>query len=302
MSDSTQIHQFTPAAQPKYGDQVLPYEQLLNENPRWALSEGSNFFEGKSAVDKALLRISKRLNDLRVPYAVAGGMAVFRHGLRRFTEDVDILVTRDGLTAIHHELEGRGYLPPFAGSKNLRDTELGVRIEFLITGGYPGDGKPKPVAFPDPAAVAVELDGIKYIKLSTLIELKLASGISNANRVKDLADVQELIKALALSVELADQLNPYVRDKYLELWKATRRDAQRYVLRWTEKFPATSARSIEEAISALGHHAAELKAMQAAGVTLEFKDSTGKREAWLVATDPDVARKHGMHDESEYIS
>lgn len=36
----------------------------------------------------------------------------------------------------------------------------------------------------------------------------------------DLGDVQELIRALALPVEFADQLHPYVRDKYREMWKA----------------------------------------------------------------------------------
>ena len=54
-------------------------------------------------------------------------MALFMHGFRRFTEDIDILVTREALERIHEELEGRGYLPPFTGSKNLRDAELGVR-------------------------------------------------------------------------------------------------------------------------------------------------------------------------------
>ena len=63
--------------------------------------------------------------------------------------DVDILVTREGLSVIHAKLDGLGYVPPFSGSKNLRDAEHGVRIEFLIAGEFPGDGKPKPVAFPN---------------------------------------------------------------------------------------------------------------------------------------------------------
>jgi hypothetical protein len=69
----------------------------------------------------------------------------------RFTEYVDILVGRDDLKRIHEKLEGRGYVPPFPGSKNLRDAQTGVRIEFLVTGAFPGDGKPKPVAFPEPS-------------------------------------------------------------------------------------------------------------------------------------------------------
>ena len=44
--------------------------------------------------------------------------------------------------------------------KLLRDAQLGVRIEFIVTGQYPGDGKPKPVAFPQPEDVSVEQDGI----------------------------------------------------------------------------------------------------------------------------------------------
>jgi hypothetical protein len=54
------------------------------------------------------------------------------------------------------------------------------------------------------------------------VELKLASGMTNPRRVKDLADVQELIATLRLSEPFADQLNPYVRDKYRELWAAVR--------------------------------------------------------------------------------
>jgi hypothetical protein len=106
---------------------------------------------------------------------------------------------------------------PAGTSTKLRDTATGVRIEFLITGGFPGDGKPKPVAFPDPAAVAVEIDGIRYVGLPTLVELKLASGTA-AHRLKDLGDVQELIRALALPRTFAAHLNPYVRAKFYELW------------------------------------------------------------------------------------
>lgn len=198
--------------------ELVPYEKRLDQNPRWAMSEGSVFFEDKGAVQQAVRRIAKRLDDLAIPYAIVGGMALFQHGFRRFTEDVDILVTKDNVAIIHEKLEGRGYLAPFTGSKNLRDTELGVKIEFLITGGFPGDGKPKPVSFPDPADVAIEMEGRKYIPLTTLIELKLASGMTNTHRLKDLADVQEVIKTLSLPIDFADQLNPYVREKFRELW------------------------------------------------------------------------------------
>jgi hypothetical protein len=195
------------------------YERRLDADLDYALREGSMHFEEKNAVHDTLRRITRRLNDLGIPYAVVGGMAMFAHGFRRFTEDVDLLVTREGMQRVLEELEGLGYVQPAGTLTKLRDTASGVRIEFLITGGFPGDGKPKPVSFPDPSDVAVEIDGIKYLGLPTLVELKLASGTA-AHRIKDLADVQELIKVLSLARALGDQLNPYVRDKYFELWDA----------------------------------------------------------------------------------
>jgi hypothetical protein len=198
---------------------VTPYEELLNRDGEWALSEGSLFFEKKGAVQRALRRIAKRLDELEIPYAIAGAMALFQHGYRRFTEDVDILVTREGLKRIHKALDGLGYIRLFSQSKNLRDTEFGVRIEFLIAGQYPGDGKAKPIAFPDPADAAIEIDGIKALRLETLIELKLASGMTNPQRLKDLADVQEFAKYVSLPPDFAERLHPYVRAKFVELCK-----------------------------------------------------------------------------------
>ena len=55
-----------------------------------------------------------------------------------------------------------------------------------------------------------------------LIELKLASGMTNLGRLKDLADVEELIVALNLPLELKVELNPFVRDRFVELWNAVR--------------------------------------------------------------------------------
>ncbi len=196
------------------------YGKRLDADMNWALREGGMFFQGEGEVQKSLRRITARLSALGIDYAVVGGMALFLHGFRRFTEDVDILVTRDGLQRLHEALEGSGYRPPFAGSKNLRDTENGVRIEFLIAGEFPGDGKAKPVAFPEPERVMVERDGIRLLNLEALIELKLASGMTGGiERLKDITDVVEVIKMLRLPETIADRLNPYVGGRYRELWQ-----------------------------------------------------------------------------------
>jgi hypothetical protein len=194
------------------------YEQRLSRDLNWALDEGSMHFDESNAVHRALRRVTARLTELGIPHAIVGGMAMFFHGFRRFTDDIDILVTGPGLKMVHEQLEGLGYVPPFEGSKQLRDAELGVKIEFLVTGEYPGDGKPKPVAFPDPSQVAVELAGLSCVNLPTLVELKLASGMSGAGRLRDLGDVEQLIRVLHLPRDFANQLNPYVRPKFEELW------------------------------------------------------------------------------------
>ena len=264
--------------------EFITYEQRLNQNSRWALSEGSIFFEDKGAVQEAMRRIAKRLDELGVSYAIVGGMALFQHGFRRFTEDVDILVTRDGLTTIHENLRGLGYLPPFAASKHLRDTELGVKIEFLVSGGYPGDGKPKPIAFPDPATVAVEIDGRKYIGLTALIELKLASGISSEQRGKDLVDIQQLIQAAHLPLDLVDQLNPYVQDKYRALWSLVWPAGQRYLRAWSRESLTTAA----------------LNELLAAGLVVDASRSADAEHIFMATSDPQLAFQHEMQDEGEF--
>ncbi len=191
-----------------------------------AIEEAGRFFMRKDPVHQSLLQIAQRLEKSGIDYAVAGGMALVAHGYHRTTEDIDVLVTSEGLESAHQSLLGHGYLPAFSGSKQLRDTRTGVRIEFLVTGQYPGDGKPKPVCFPEPAGASTEIDGMRYVKLPVLIELKLASGMTNPGRLRDLADVQELIRVLRLPADYVKQLDSYVTEKFTELWSSLQDDTE----------------------------------------------------------------------------
>jgi hypothetical protein len=204
---------------------MLTYEQQLAQDFNWALNEGSMHFDKQNAVHKTLRRIAERLQELGVEYAIVGGMALFYHGFRRFTEDVDILVTREALQQIHENLEGRGYVKPFKNSKNLRDTIHGVKIDFLITGQYPGEREPGPVSFPDPHGNTVEMDGMRFLSLERFIELKLASGRAE-HRLGDLNDVQRIIQALSLPDDFAESLDASVRDSFRQRWKAAQRAAE----------------------------------------------------------------------------
>jgi hypothetical protein len=196
----------------------LDYDEVARRGGDAAMRQIGRFFMKEGGVYEALREIAAKLEQLGIPYAIAGGMALVAHGYGRTTDDVDVLVTPEGLHKIHEALDGLGYVPPFAGSKNLKDVQRKVPIEFLVMGQFPGDGKPKPVPFPDPNEVAVEIDGVRYLGLPSLIELKLASGLTNPGRVKDLGDVQELIRVLKLPRDFATKLNPYVRDGFFGLW------------------------------------------------------------------------------------
>ncbi len=179
------------------------------------------FFIDEGILNETLRRITKDLGNHGIEYSLIGAVALNQHGYRRFTEDIDLLLTREGLEKFQKELVGLGYRPAFEGAtKKFRTTEENVTVEIITSGEFPGDGKPKPVIFPDPNDVSVEIDGIKTLTLEKLIELKLASGMTAPHRLKDLADVQELVKIKRLSADFAKKLNPFVREKFLELQKA----------------------------------------------------------------------------------
>ncbi|MDZ4850214.1 MAG: hypothetical protein SGI77_13095 [Pirellulaceae bacterium] len=78
----------------------------------------------------------------------------------------------------------------------------------------PGDGAPKPVAFPDPASIPLdEADGYPVLPLTMLLDLKIASGMTAVHRPRDLDDAIQLIRCNQLARDYATQLNEYVRPK-----------------------------------------------------------------------------------------
>jgi len=183
------------------------------------LREAEAFFGGRSNVHKAAEKIARTLDGLGVDYAIAGALAVNYHIRPRMTEDVDVLLTPEGLARFKDACLGRGYVEKFSGSRGVRDTENKVAIDFLLAGEYPGDGKAKPLRFPDPSTAGVEGDEYRVLSLRTLIELKIASGMTAPRRLRDLADVMDIIYAKVLPLSFADELDPYVRGKYRQLWR-----------------------------------------------------------------------------------
>lgn len=191
-----------------------------------ALEEGQRFFEGTGRVLLTTDRLNAELRSRNIDYVIIGAIGFRAYGYIRFTENLDVVLTTEGIHKFRNELLGRGPLG-LAGydlisqdAKSVRSFPEQAIVNFRIAGEFPGDGKPKPVNFPQPSENVIEIDGVKFPTLEKLVELKLASGMTAPDRLKDLADVQELIKIRKLSNYFAAKLHPYVRGKYLELLAA----------------------------------------------------------------------------------
>ena len=176
---------------------------------------------GNSPIHIAMSRLNNALSEMQIPFAVAGAMAANAHGHVRTTADVDILIRAEDLARFKQKYLGRGWVDKFEGSKNFRDAVCNVNIDALIVGQFPGDGLPKPVAFPPPETICeTKEDGIPFVSLTTLLELKIASGMTAVHRMQDLADAMNLIRINQLSLDYQEKLNPYVHEKYRDLWHA----------------------------------------------------------------------------------
>lgn len=216
--------------------QEMTYEARIRASPEFALRESSAHFDLNNAVWRTLRRVAKDLDDAGISYMLVGAMALNHHGYARMTTDVDLIMTREGLEQFRERYIGRGYRPAFQNAyKSFRDTDTQVKIEIILAGGFPGDGKPKPVSFPDPSE-AVVLKNIRVVPFARLIELKLASGMSAAHRLSDLGDVQKVIHEMNLPLDFGAKLDESVRGEYERLWHTVNDaddpyDEERYVRR-----------------------------------------------------------------------
>jgi hypothetical protein len=176
--------------------------------------------------------LEKALRDLRsvfqregIPFAVVDALAMRQHRYVRFTEDIDIVTTPEGLARIHERLIGRGLVPRGPGlRKKLRDTENKVNIDVIQSGEHAGAAD-SPFVYPAPDApeFGVEDDGVRYATLPALLAFKITSGIWG-KRTKDLADAIELIKANALDETWSPQLPPPLRSEFAKLVASAREE------------------------------------------------------------------------------
>src|SRR5262245_6769255 len=131
------------------------------------LDDADDYFMKRSRLHEAARELARLFEADGIPYAIGGALALGVRGRRRLTEAVDVLIRPEDLAAFKRTWLGRGYVEVTPGLKAIRDSTRNVKIDFLLAGDYPGDGKPKPVSFPDPTTQPTEADGFRVLSLET---------------------------------------------------------------------------------------------------------------------------------------
>lgn len=146
---------------------------------------------------RAVKALDQILHATGIEAAVAGGWAVWHHGyIGRVTQDIDIVLPADRMVEFLHVASFSGFeiLPQPQGRwPSLRHKDADIKVDILPEGARPGtEARPAPTTIPAPADMGAARSKLRYVRLPSLIELKLAAG-----RARDEADVIELIRANA---------------------------------------------------------------------------------------------------------
>lgn len=183
------------------------------------LKEIDLFFEGRGKEHKTMRRLVQNLDKGSISYAIVGGMAVNAHGHERTTKDVDILLTADGFMEFRRRFVPKSYDTVEGHPRRFFDRRNKCMFDILVTGLYPGSGKPGPVSYPNPDEVSEVIQEKRVVNLPTLIQLKLA-----ARRHLDFGDVVNLIRVHHLDERFQKKLHPAVHPDFIECLEEKRRD------------------------------------------------------------------------------
>ncbi len=160
------------------------------------------------------------LEEQNIDYCVIGGIALHFYDYTRATTDLDLLIDRP-LSEVQRLFVQAGYKKTTTRgvfSNKYPDFE----VEFLTQGERL---TPNGLAYPDPKQVRVQQDyfgkKIWVISLKELIHAKLGAYVNTKTRMKDGADVQELIKSNLGRVEHLHFPEPEIETAWKTILKDT---------------------------------------------------------------------------------
>jgi hypothetical protein len=153
-----------------------------------------------------IIEVARSIRE-RVDAPVLGGVAVYLHGVRRSTIDLDLYTDDRRHTADQLEASGARW-----DTENREHLLNGVRIHTVT----PYDAK----HIVERTSV---IDGVRVVSLKDLIAIKLICGLNNLDRAKDIGDVQELIRVVPLDKRFAGKLPKDLRGPFKGLVDAVRK-------------------------------------------------------------------------------
>jgi hypothetical protein len=164
---------------------------------------------------RVVAEIDRLLQILKCEAVVGGGWAVWRHGfVSRVTQDIDIVLPADRIAEFLQIASVSGFQvlnQQPGGWPKVCHKETDLQIDILPEGEFPGvPPNLAPTAIPSPANLGATGSRLRYIGLPALIELKLAAG-----RLKDQADVVELIRANTSELEAIRSHLSHVHARYV---------------------------------------------------------------------------------------
>lgn len=171
---------------------------------------------GNESLWNVAVRCHALFSAAGISYSICGGVAVCLHGYQRNTVDLDLVIRPEDTAAVRAVLSDAGLV--WDESHAEFHTPAGIAVQCVIAGQKAGQGSV--VTIPDPAGElnVEEREGLMVVRLSRLIEMKIACGMSNLRRThKDFADVVELIAARNLDESFARYVHTSLRAAFREL-------------------------------------------------------------------------------------
>jgi len=176
---------------------------------------------GNENLWQAAAQCHRILADADIAHTICGGVAVCLHGYQRNTVDLVLIVEPDRAADVRQLLEEAG-LTWDVEAKEFR-TNGGVAVQFLMTGDRGGNDSEVRIPVPTGELNVEVIEGLPVLRLSRLIEMKIACGLGSLRRThKDFADVVELIAIRDLDGTFARFLHKSLRPTFRELVRNAR--------------------------------------------------------------------------------
>jgi len=205
-----------PAALPSIADAVYArsVRLLAVQHAVAEITGGRKVDADPEALRDAIRLTQKAIREVPGAYAcIIGGLAVQEHGYARWTDDVDVVVDAEHYGEVLEKLREFGFVIEPNGV--LKNRETGALLDLLKEGVKLKDSR---WPLPHPRELG---PNVNYAWLHGLIRLKLDSG----GRMKDLADIVELLKSRLHEIEaLRSQLPESLQSEFDDLAAKARRE------------------------------------------------------------------------------